>query len=308
MKHLASSSIVKETARDQYIATPFSVAATTDPAITSGLTYSFEIMSPIFQALPEFLAKTGYKSPSDDAHSPFQYGLKTKKPFFAYMEDNKRLADAFNNFLIGYAKVSPRWFEYYPVEERLFGGEPKGPFLVDVGGGLGHETIRLAAQYPNLPGALILQDQPSVIAKAQASPSFPSTIKAVAHDFFQPQPSEFRGARVYFLRLILHDWTDEKSAAILSHIRDAMVPGHSRLLINETVMKDTGAPWQQTSLDWQMMSVVASRERTETQWRELLKASGLEIRGIWRKDTESVIEAVLEGDSKAERNVRESRL
>ena len=296
MKHLSANDLVREVEADQYASTSFTKAATTDPAVNSALVYVFKIQSPIYQALPEFLAKTDYKSPSDDANCPFQHGLKTDKPFFAYMDENKRLADAFNNFLIGYAKVSPRWFEYYPIEERLLQGEQKGPFLVDVGGGLGHETIRLSAKYSKLPGSLILQDQPSVIAKSKSSPSFPSSIQAVAHDFFTPQPSEFRGAKVYFLRLILHDWTDEKSAAILSRVRDAMVPGHSKLLINETVLRDVGAPWQQTSLDWQMMSMVASRERTETQWRELLKASGLEVTGIWRKDTESVIEAVLEED------------
>lgn len=98
------------------------------------------------------------------------------------------------------------------------------------------------------------------------------------------------------MRLVLHDWPDAKCAVILSHLREAMVPGYSKLLINEAVLSDTGAPWQQTSLDWTMMGMLVSRERTESQWRELLAKAGLRISGIWRKDSESVIAAVLAED------------
>lgn len=126
----------------------------------------------------------------------------------------------------------------------------------------------------------------------------PTAIKAVAHDFchdfFEPQPTEYRDARAYFMRLILRDWPDAKCEVVLSHLRDAMVKGHSRLLINGTVLRDTGAPWEQTSLDWTMTTMLVSRERTETRWRQLLAKTGLRISGIWQKVAENVIEAVLE--------------
>lgn len=45
-----------------------------------------------------------------------------------------------------------------------------------------------------------------------------------------------------------------------------------------------------------MMAVCAGTERTETQWEDLLKLSGLRIFKIWSasQDAESIIEAVLE--------------
>lgn len=283
-----------ETGADQYVATPFS-KATNDPTISAGLIYSFQGMIPTFQGLPEFLAKTDYQTPTDGNNGPVQYGLRTDKPFFAILQENERLGSAFNNFMTGYAKARPRWVDFYPVESRLQAevSEQGGPFLVDVGGGLGHELLGLHAKHPNLLGKLVLQDLPSVVDQAKASGSLPSSITATAHDFFEPQPAEYRGARAYFMRLILHDWPDVKCASILANIRDAMVKGYSRLIINETVLRDTQAPWQQTSLDWTMMGMLASRERTESQWRELLAEAGLEISGIWHKDAESVIEAVL---------------
>ncbi|KAH6900562.1 S-adenosyl-L-methionine-dependent methyltransferase [Thelonectria olida] len=258
---------------------------------------SFEGMIPTFHGLPEFLAKMDYQSPSNADDGPVQYGLEIDKPFFAILQSNPRLGSAFNNFMAGYAAARPRWVSFYPFQERLGGASGDGPLVVDVGGGLGHELASLdAARGESFPGQLVLQDLPSVIGEAQESRELPGTVKAVAHDFFEPQPAEYRGARAYFMRLILHDWPDAKCAVILAHLRDAMVKGHSRLLINEAVLADTGAPWQQTSLDWTMMGMLVSRERTESQWRELLGKAGLKISGIWSKDAESVIEAVLEDD------------
>jgi hypothetical protein len=288
--------LIKEVGKDSYTATPFSYA-TNDPTIAAGLIYSFEGMIPTFHGLPEFLAKTDYQSPSNADDGPVQYGLKTDKPFFAILQSNPRLGSAFNNFMAGYAAARPRWASFYPFEERLGGASGDGPLVVDVGGGLGHELAGFdTARGGSLPGQLVLQDLPSVISEAQESKELPGTVKAVAHDFFEPQPTEYRGARAYFMRLILHDWPDAKCAIILANLRDAMVKGHSKLLINEAVLPDTGAPWQQTSLDWTMMGMLVSRERTESQWRELLGKAGLKISGIWSKDAESVIEAVLEDD------------
>ncbi|KAF4943785.1 hypothetical protein FGADI_13161 [Fusarium gaditjirri] len=257
-----------------------------------GLIYSFEGMIPTFQGLPEFLAQTDYQVPKDANHSPVQYGLRTDKPFFGILQDNARLGKGFNSFMAGYAKVRTRWTEVYPYKERL--GEAtdaNAPWLVDVGDGLGYELRGLASE--KVPGRLVLQDLPAVIEEAKSSGELPEIIEATPHDFFTPQPVESKGAKAYFMRLILHDWPDAECTAILSHLRDAMAKGYSRLLINETVLRDVGAPWQQTSLDWTMMGMLVNRERTESHWHQLLNDAGLNITGIYHKGTESVIEAML---------------
>ncbi|KAF4448913.1 Sterigmatocystin 8-O-methyltransferase [Fusarium austroafricanum] len=292
LKHLAANGIIKEVEQNQYVGTPFSMS-TRDPTMEGGLIYSFEGMIPTFQGLPEFLAKTNYQVPKDANDSPVQYGLRTDKPFFSILRDNARLGKAFNGFMAGYAKARPRWVEFYPYNERLAEPKPEAPWLVDVGGSLGHEILSLASVDASPPRRLVLQDLPTVIEEAKASGNLPKTIEAVPHDFFTPQPAEYRGAQAYFMRLILHDWPDAECATILSHLRDAMVKDYSRLLINETVLRDVGAPWQQTSLDWTMMGMLVNRERTESQWRRLLEDSGLKITGIFHKGSESVIEAML---------------
>lgn len=259
--------------------------------------YSFDGMIPTFHHLASFLAKTNYKVPNDSANGPVQHALQTDKPFFAILQENARLGSAFNDFMTGYGKARPSWTDYYPVQERLLADASKDlPLLVDVGGGLGRDISHFHATFPESEGALILQDTTSVIAQAGSSvPALPPAVTATAHDFFTPQPDSAHHARAYYLHLVLHDWDDEHSRKILGHIRDAMKPGYSKLLINENVLEDVGAPWQQTSLDWTMMAMLVNRERTKSQWTELLESVGLRIEGVWRKDvsSESVIEAVL---------------
>jgi O-methyltransferase domain len=250
-------------------------------------------MEPCFQGLPTFLAQTSYKDPSDPTHGPSQHGHNTTKSFFEVLASTPRLGNAFNNFMGMYGAVRPRWTDYYPVLERLSpptSSNSDSVLLVDVGGGLGHDLLEFGQKFPDMPGKLILQDQPAVLSTI--SSPLPPRITATAHDFFTPQP--VKHARGYYMHLIMHDWPDDRATVILKHIRDAMKPGYSKLLICENVVPDVGAPWQMTSLDWVMMAMLANRERREGQWKALLGGAGLKITGIWRKDegSESLVEAV----------------
>lgn len=51
----------------------------------------------------------------------------------------------------------------------------------------------------------------------------------------------------------------------------------SLILIEEMVLPDTNVFWQAAQIDLTMMSALASVERTQTQWQELLNSVGLEI-------------------------------
>ena len=103
------------------------------------------------------------------------------------------------------------------------------------------------------------------------------------------------GARVYYLRSILHDWPDSKSRVILSHLAAAMTKDHSKILINELVVSNRGAGLHPTQLDLSMMVCLAGMERSEGQWQELARSVGLKIESIWTADpnTESILELVL---------------
>ena len=105
----------------------------------------------------------------------------------------------------------------------------------------------------------------------------------VAGDFFESVPA----GDVYVLSTILHDWDDDRAAAILRTIRTAARPD-ARLLVLETVVPPGNEPHGAKWLDLLMLALFAGRERDEAQWRTLLESSGWEPTAI----DDGLIEAV----------------
>lgn len=76
-----------------------------------------------------------------------------------------------------------------------------------------------------------------------------------------------------------------------------MKKGYSRLLINENVIPDRNADWQATALDMMMITLFSSKERTASDWSQLLESPGLGLKivQIWSNNhsQESLIECEL---------------
>jgi hypothetical protein len=163
--------------------------------------------------------------------------------------------------------------------ERLAGLEWRGDeTVVDVGGGNGANLLALLARRPGLTG--IVFDLPETVRDEAA---FPDRLTFVAGDFFERVP---RGD-VYVLSTILHDWDDERAAAILRTIR-AAAPSAARLILLESVIQPGNEPDGSKWLDLLMLALFGGRERDEAQWRELVEGSGFEIERL----QDGLIEAV----------------
>lgn len=97
------------------------------------------------------------------------------------------------------------------------------------------------------------------------------------------------------MRKIMHDWTDGHCTTILGHLRDAMKPGYSTLLINDIVVPERDCQLRTASLDLIMLTVCAGKQRTKKEWHALVEGvKGLQIVKIWplEESGESVIEVV----------------
>lgn len=107
---------------------------------------------------------------------------------------------------------------------------------------------------------------------------------------------DFIGARAYFFRDVLHNWSDAKSAKILSRVVEAMDPEYSTLLIDDYVLPDIDAELRAAEMDILMWLHTSGLERTVSQWKSLFESVGLELVNIWDADKgkESVIEAKIQ--------------
>lgn len=85
------------------------------------------------------------------------------------------------------------------------------------------------------------------------------------------------GAYVYYLKFILHDWSDAQCHQILTHIREAMRP-ESKLIIDKFIIPEKDCPMLSAMWDWEMMVFCNSFERSESHWRKVLSKAGFQAK------------------------------
>ncbi|KAI0541762.1 S-adenosyl-L-methionine-dependent methyltransferase [Xylaria digitata] len=178
--------------------------------------------------------------------------------------------------------------------------------VVDVGGGQGGFLLQLSRLYPEL--RLVLQDRPAVIDKAKEmwSERNPDAVQSgriqfIPHDFFHENP--VRGAEIYWLRNVIHDWSDDYCIDILRKLKASMEPT-SRILIADQVMNTTLGSGELQSApsplpanyghyvrfshqrDIALMGLINGIERTPSQFRAIVEAADLKIERIWECRTQ----------------------
>jgi hypothetical protein len=149
--------------------------------------------------------------------------------------------------------------------------------VVDVGGGEGGLLAAILAATPHARGVLL--DLPHVAAMARQSieaAGLASRCRVEAGDFFREVPAL---GDVYLLRKVLHDWDDDGALGILRTCRSAMKEG-SRLLVAETVVPAGNAAAYAKLLDLLMLVYAGGRERTEPEYRDLLRSTGFSVKRI----------------------------
>lgn len=107
--------------------------------------------------------------------------------------------------------------------------------IVDVGGNTGHAAIAIARKNPHV--YCIVQDLPQVIQGVEPPPDLRDRVSFMAHDFLTEQP--VRDADVYFLRWVLHDWSDLYAIRILRALIPAFRAG-SKVVLNESCLPEVG--------------------------------------------------------------------
>ncbi|WP_433328397.1 methyltransferase [Spirillospora sp. CA-294931] len=151
--------------------------------------------------------------------------------------------------------------------------------LADLGGGDGTLIASILAAVPAMRGVLF--DLPAGAEGADATlkaAGVADRCRVVPGDFFASVPS---GQDAYLLKSVIHDWDDERAAAILKRCREAVSRDGTLLVVEPVLPPVAGAESRGTVMsDINMLVATGGRERTEAEFRALLTASGFAVTSI----------------------------
>jgi O-methyltransferase domain len=167
--------------------------------------------------------------------------------------------------------------------------------IVDIGGGHGFAICSILKKYPRMHGVLF--DLQEIVPGAEQrirELGLEDRCRTVAGDFFKSVPE---GGDVYFMKHILHDWTDQQATAILRNCRRALDSTRNgnpagKVVLLEFVVPPGNQPHPSKIIDIEMLFFPGGRERMEQEWRDLFARAGFRLsRIVPTKSPFSVIEA-----------------
>lgn len=206
-----------------------------------------------------------------DAYRELMHSLKTGRSaaevvmpegLFPRLKKNPEHGRIFNEAMVGKSAgmIGPVLgaFDFSPYK-----------MIGDVGGGMGHLLAAILGATPKARGVLF--ELPEVIEQARGAAH--ERINYVGGDFFK---DAIPPCDLYVMMMVLHDWSDEESIAILSNIARSAPPG-ARLLLVEAVIDEANIAGFAVDLDIEMLAFAVGRERTALQWRNVLEKSGFRM-------------------------------
>jgi orsellinic acid C2-O-methyltransferase len=192
---------------------------------------------------------------------------------FEHLERDREAANLFNRAMIELTRLVAndiaRVYDFAKIRN-----------IVDVGGGYGALLVPILRGYPDARGALY--DLEHAIEGARlyiAEAGLTMRCECTAGDFFDSVPT----ADAYLLKSIVHDWDDERSAAILRNCRRAIAAKGKLLLVERILPTCFEASPPHLLFAWADLNMLigpGGRERTEGEFRFLLNSAGFELSQI----------------------------
>jgi|SRR3569833_191673 len=135
------------------------------------------------QALPAYLRENNYRMNPND-RLPWNDAFQTDMSFFDWLQNQPETLNLFQKAMS--VPPSRTWLDVVALGEMARGvleADPDRVVFVDVGGGAGHECVRLAERFPEFRGHIVLQDLEETVNKAPSEEG----VTRMAHNFFTRQ-------------------------------------------------------------------------------------------------------------------------
>jgi SAM-dependent methyltransferase len=193
------------------------------------------------------------------------------RPFWNDLQAHPEIAASFD------ALMGPTGHGVPDPDVLLSGGWDSVRTVVDVGGGTGALLAEVLRARPHVRGTLV--DLPATVARSGEvfrSAGVADRVTVAAQSFFDPLPA---GADLYLLKSVLADWPDPQALAILRRCAEAARPSGRVVLLGGVSPDADGGPPPALL----MLVLVGGKERGLSEFRELARAAGLEVRAAERQ-------------------------
>ncbi|KAL8656350.1 MAG: hypothetical protein Q9226_002699 [Calogaya cf. arnoldii] len=292
MRVLVAAGTIASTGEDTYSHTPKSLIYVKGPHTAVDSFNMLTLLNVSYMTIPQYLQTRPAEDLLDIRKTPYAcaYGMEGRT-FYETLSANPEHLDTFNRSM---SEPGPDYgiFPFSSLKEEV-AAEPERAFVVDIGGGKGQALLHIQKETEHVFGTgakMILQERSDVLE--QIRPEEITGIEKMPYDFHTEQP--VKGAHVYHLSQILHNYPDHVCQDILKRVVEAMSPS-SRLLIVEAVLPaqpEVGGDMGGYLIDFVGLAM-GGKERTEKQFTTLLNGEGLELVKVWpgKARYQAVVEA-----------------
>ena len=226
-----ASQIFTESLPGQITHTAISRALLTDPEFFEAVGLVTDEFAPGSNAL--IAAIDTYPDSQEPTHTGYNLANNTPLPIYQFLLQHPERMRRFGMGMRYFTRGEGWDLKYLRAGYNWDAIDNPDGLVVDVGGGQGAVSQYLAASTRFL--RFIVQDSAVVVDLGEAAlpKGLKERIDFMPHDFFTEQP--VKGADVYFMRWILHNWSDKYCLQILRNLAPALKKG-SRVVLYEYLL------------------------------------------------------------------------
>ena len=185
--------------------------------------------------------------------------------FFDWIQDRPSELQAYHSAMSTYAR-----HDYRDLADSVdFTAHDS---ILDAGGGTGELAFALLRSCPTLEATVM--DRPEVVEGVRPPADLEGRCRFIKGDLFQKWPVT---SDAVILARVVHDWPDSDALRILRRAREAMPKDGTLYVVEMALDEETG---QGGMLDLNMLVMTQGAERTEEQFRDILREAGFGLLGV----------------------------
>ncbi|TVY82611.1 O-methyltransferase gsfB [Lachnellula suecica] len=239
-----------------------------NPLLNQWIGLSCEDMMPVsFRTLDAMTRWPGSQEPHETAFSIHNEG----RTHWEVLQNDPIRAKRFSDGMT-FMQSAPVLAVTHLFNDLRWNNENCPSLLVDLGGSHGSICIELLRKFPKL--KCVVEDLPEIIYTANVPDDLNGRLEFKSHDFFTEQPVKY--ANVYYIRWVLHDWSDKYARKILQNLVPALKNG-AKVILNEVCLPEPNVlPYYHAQLisgfNLSMRQSFNSKKRDAEEWVELLRS------------------------------------